>query len=239
MERPLIAVSAAIEVLGTAFGDRDCTKLGADYTNAVYAAGGQPVIMPVSQTPAPGMLSRMDGLLLTGGGDLDPSLYGEEPDEAVYGIRKDRDAFETALYQEAIALGMPILAICRGLQLVNVLRGGTLLQQIEDEQSHWQENPPTNMSHAITVASGSSLAAMFGDAGEVKVNSYHHQAVKDLGAGLQVTAVCGDVIEAVEAADADLVGVQWHPENLASTNDQHAGLFTQFVQRAAEFRTTV
>ncbi len=141
MSRPLIAVSAPIEVMPTAFGEQDCTKLTTAYTDAVYAAGGQPVIMPVVADPPGDLLERFDALILTGGGDLDPRLYGEVPDLSVYGVRPERDAFEIALYLEAFERGLPILAICRGMQLVNVLRGGTLVQHIEDEIDHWQTIP--------------------------------------------------------------------------------------------------
>lgn len=230
MGRPLIAVSAGMEELPTAFGPMDCTKLTAPYTDAIYAAGGQPVIMPVIEEPPTELLARMDGLLLTGGGDLDPALYGEVPDDTVYGVRRDRDEFEIALYREAVALGLPILGICRGMQLINVLRGGNLHQEIP---GHWQENPPTRLSHGIDVTAGSALAeAMCATAGS-RVNSYHHQSLRDLGAGLQVTALSGEVIEAVEADDADLVCVQWHPEHLYATEPEHKALFETFVERAA------
>ena len=230
MGRPLIAVTAGMEELPTAFGPMDCTKLTAPYTDAIYAAGGQPVIMPVIEEPPTELLARMDGLLLTGGGDLDPALYGEIPDDTVYGVRRDRDEFEIALYREAVALGMPILGICRGMQLINVLRGGNLHQEIP---GHWQDNPPTRLSHAIDITAGSVLAETMGPTPSIQVNSYHHQSLKDLGHGLLVSALCGDVIEAVEADDIDLVAVQWHPEHLYATEPEHKALFETFVERAA------
>jgi putative glutamine amidotransferase len=229
MPRPLIAVSAAMEAMPTAFGEKDCTKLTGAYTNAVYAAGGQPVILPVIANPPADLLGRMDGLLLTGGGDIDPSLYGERPDPSVYGVRRDRDDFEVALYQAAVRLGLPILGICRGMQLINILRGGNLLQQVDD---HWQTVPGDQPSHAITVAAGSRLAeAVGGQAAEV--NSYHHQGIGRLGDDLTVVATCGDVIEAVEAVDADLVAVQWHPEHMTVTDQRQRNLFDTFIGRAA------
>lgn len=237
MPRPLVAVSAPIEECSTAFGAQDCTKLTAAYTDAVYGAGGQPVILPVTVDPPEGLLERMDGLVLTGGGDLDPGLYGESPDASVYGVRRDRDAFEVALYHEAVQRQLPILAICRGMQLVNVLRGGRLMQNIEADIDHWQTTAATEPSHKVDVAPDSRLAAALG-AAVVGVNSYHHQGLRDLGEGLRVTASCGDVIEGVEATDADLVAVQWHPEQMAALNPQQAALFASFVQRAVSRRTT-
>jgi putative glutamine amidotransferase len=232
MRRPLIAVSAAREELPTAFGTVDCTKLTTAYTDAVYAAGGRPLILPVVPNPPRGLLDGIDALLLTGGGDLDPDLYGESPDPSVYGIRRDRDDFEAALYHQAKALDLPVLAICRGMQLVNVLRGGTLLQQLTSERDHWQSNPASEPSHEIDVLPDAALAEALG-AVRAGVNSYHHQCLRDLGSDLRVTAMCDDVIEAVEATDMDLVAVQWHPEQMASSSREQRGLFETLVRRAS------
>ena len=232
MSRPLIAVSAAIEELETAFGLSDCTKLTTAYTDAVYAAGGLPVILPVVDRPPTGLLDRMDGLLLTGGGDIDPALYGEEPDPTAYGIRRDRDAFEIALYRQAMESRIPVLAICRGMQLVNVLRGGTLVQQISSDVAHWQENPPDRAAHKVDLAPDSSLAAAVHGT-VLAVNSYHHQGLCEIGADLRVIARCGDIVEAVEATDADLICVQWHPEQMAATDVHQRALFEAFVRRAS------
>jgi putative glutamine amidotransferase len=217
----------------TAFGDLDCTKLTAAYTDAVYAAGGQPVILPVVDNPPLGLLERMDGVVFSGGGDIDPVLYREAPDPSVYGIRRDRDSFEAALYRQASALRLPILAICRGMQLINVLRGGSLVQQIP---GHWQDNPPSRPMHAIEISTGSALAEAVGINAAVEVNSYHHQVLGVLGQGLSVTATCGDVIEAVEDRDTDLVAVQWHPEHMTATTHQRA-LFERFVKCAVAAKT--
>lgn len=234
MVRPLIAVSAAIEELSTLFGAQDCTRLAVAYTNAVYAAGGRPAIMPVTTAAPGGLIEGFDGLVLTGGGDLDPELYGENPDPSVYGVRRDRGAFETALYSEAVERRMPILAICRGMQLINVLRGGSLIQNLEDEVDHWQTTPPTGMAHKIEIAPDARLAQVF-DQPSVGVNSYHHQGIDKLGVGLRVTAACGSVIEAVEAEDTDLVAVQWHPEQMVGVDAQQLALFSSFVTAASVF----
>lgn len=232
MGRPLIAVSGAIEQMPTPFGDQDCTKLASAYTDAVYAAGGQPVVMPVVSDPPGDLLARFDGLLLTGGGDLDPRLYGEQPDPTVYGVRPDRDAFEIALYRDAMKRRLPILAVCRGMQLVNVLRGGTLIQQIEDEVDHWQTCPAKEASHKIDVLPEARLARIFGQT-TVGVNSYHHQGLLKLGEGLRVTANCGSIIEAVEDDAAPLIAVQWHPEQMAATDAQQHALFETLVAAAS------
>jgi putative glutamine amidotransferase len=123
------------------------------------------------------------------------------------------------------------------MQLVNILRGGTLLQDIPVDQGHWQQGLPHVSSHEITVPPGSALADLVGPSGVARVNSYHHQAVQDLGAGLRVTATCADVIEAVEALDAEIVGVQWHLEQMVDTDPTQRELFNRFLERAATTRT--
>ncbi|WP_040831255.1 gamma-glutamyl-gamma-aminobutyrate hydrolase family protein [Nocardia jiangxiensis] len=235
MPRPLIAVSTPIETLSTPFGDRDCTKLATAYTDAIYAAGGQPAIVPVTADPPPDLLARFDGLVLSGGGDLDPRLYGEEPDSSVYGIRPDRDTFEVALYHDAVARELPVLAICRGMQLVNVVHRGSLIQQIEDDTDHWQTIASHEAAHKIEISPDTRLAGVLGQA-VARVNSYHHQALKDLGLGLRVAARCGAVIEAIEAEDAPVLAVQWHPEQMAATDQLQRSLFAAFVSTAAEYR---
>jgi putative glutamine amidotransferase len=231
--RPLIAISATIEPWPPSQTELHCTRLAIAYSEAVYRSGGRPVILPVTADPPSDLLAGISGLILAGGGDIDPARYGAVAESTVYGVRPDRDAFEAALYQEALARRLPILAICRGLQLVNVLRGGTLIQHLDSDPPHWQGAPPAASSHEVTVAPDSFLAELVGPAGVAEVNSYHHQAVADLGAGLRVTARCGPVVEALEALDADVVAVQWHPEQMAATDPLSAALFATFVARAA------
>jgi putative glutamine amidotransferase len=231
MTRPLIALSASIALLPAPVGQVHYTKLATAYSDVIYAVGGRPVLLPVVADPAGDLLAGFDGLVLTGGGDLDPSLYGEEPDPRACGIRPERDAFEIALYREAVAHGLPILAICRGMQLVNVLRGGTLTQHITDEQRHWQDRPPAEPHHQIVVTPGSVLAEAVDGASELRVNSFHHQCIRELGKDLRITARCLEVVEAVEATDNDVVAVQWHPEQMAATDLIQRSLFDLFVRR--------
>lgn len=230
MSRPTIVVSSVRERLPTGFGDLDCTRLISEYTDILYCVGAQPVILPVTDRPPSELLANTDALVLTGGGDINPALYDQDEDPSVYGIRSDRDTFEAALYHNAIALGLPIFAICRGMQLVNVLRGGTLVQHVE---GHWQPADPAKPFHRVEIEAGSLLSAATGEAAEFAVNSYHHQSLGELGHGLKVTARCGEVVEAVESRDADLIAVQWHPELMASTDRLQRALFEDFVQRAA------
>jgi putative glutamine amidotransferase len=231
--RALVALSASIDLLPAPVGQVQYTKLATAYTDAIYAAGGRPVLLPVVTAPPGDLLAGFDGLILTGGGDLDPALYGAQPEGNLYGIRPDRDAFEIALYREAVARGLPILAICRGMQLVNILRGGTLTQHITSDPRHWQSRSPGEGNHEIVVLPGSVLAAAVDGSAEVQVNSFHHQCIRDLGHDLRITATCRDVIEAVEATDGDVVAVQWHPEQMAATDRFQRCLFDSFVRRAA------
>ena len=173
----------------------------------------------------------MDALLLTGGGDIDPALYGADSRDA-RNISAERDETEIALVLEARRRGIPTLAICRGIQVLNVALGGTLIQDIGKEWPGALPHDPgvsrTTLSHRITVAGGSRTEAALGTA-EAEVNSIHHQAVDRLAEGLQITARADDgVVEAVEAVDPEwwAVGVQWHPEDLAAeSGSPHRGLF--------------
>jgi putative glutamine amidotransferase len=228
MSAPLIAVTAERSEQRSAFGPRDSTLQVLNYAEAIVSAGGRPALLPATETIPSHLLDGFDGLLLTGGGDLSPEMYGQEPDDSVYGVSVYRDRFETALVHEAQERGIPILAICRGLQLINVLRGGTLIQNLE---GHWQTRDSDQPDHQIEIEPGSRLAEVVGGT-VMAVNSYHHQAADVVGEGLRVTAVSEGVVEAFEDSEHDLIAVQWHPEHLfRSSSDNHA-LFDDLVARA-------
>lgn len=229
MTRPLIAITADRKEQPSAFGPRQSTLQVMEYADAIVDAGGRPVLLPATdEVPEGGLLDGFDGLLLTGGGDLSAQMYGEVPDEKAYGISVHRDRLETSLVEEAQELGVPILAICRGLQIVNVLRGGTLIQHLD---GHWQTRPSNEFDHYVDVEAGSCLAKI-ADGTRLGVNSYHHQAVDRLGAGLTITARSAEVIEAFEDPDHNLVAVQWHPEHLFRDSWQNHALFDDLVDRA-------
>jgi putative glutamine amidotransferase len=208
--------------------------LGLTYPEAIERAGGLPVIVPPLRPDTIGpLLDRVDGLCLPGGPDLQPAAYGEEPHPELGPTEPRVDALELALVSEADRRGLPILAICRGLQVVNVARGGTLHQHLPDVVGtgieHRQEAPGSVQTHRITIARRSVLHGLIGDTA-VSVNSFHHQAVHDLGRGLVATAWAPDgVIEAIEDPGERLVlGVQWHAEGLRD----HLPLFEALVDRA-------
>lgn len=229
MKQPLIAISAERSVQPSAFGPRESTIQVMEYAEAVANAGGRPVIMPATETIPEDILDGFAALILTGGGDLSPEMYGEAPDNNSYGISPIRDKFETALVQYADREELPVLAICRGMQLINVLRGGTLQTHMD---GHWQEIPPHEVHHDIEIDKDAHLATLMGSTGSV--NSYHHQGIGALGKGLQVTAHHNEDIEAFEDTTKRILAVQWHPEHLASVAKSHRALFEDIVRRGTQ-----
>jgi putative glutamine amidotransferase len=190
-----------------------------DYCRCVREAGGAPVLLPpVSDSQAPLLLSRLDGLLLSGGGDVAPLFYGEEPRQGLGDVDAERDAWEIKLAREALRSGLPLLGICRGLQLLNVALGGSIIQHLSGPAflQHIQQAPRHCPSHTVAVSPFTRLADLLGGGGSVAVNSFHHQAVCEPAPGLQVCAVAPDgVVEALESkADSFVMAVQWHPENI-------------------------
>ncbi len=179
----------------------------ADNARAVLEAGGLPVQLPLDADPAK-YVDRLDGVLFTGGADIDPARYGAEAAPETEWSEAERDEFELALADAAIATGLPTLGICRGLQLLNVACGGTLNQHVP-EHSRYDVNVE-GPAHAVDLAPGSILGEMYG--GSLKVNSLHHQTVAALGRDLVVTATSGDSVEGFEHATLPLLAVQWHPE---------------------------
>lgn len=213
--------------------------LGLPYLKGVEAAGGLPlVIPPLPDEAIEPLLDRLDGILLSGGPDIDPRTYEAEPHPELGPIEPDLDRFELAIAARADAREMPILAICRGTQALNIVRGGALHQHLPDlsEQiAHRQRVPSDQPSHAVAVEPGSRLAEALDDTERVEVNSFHHQAIDRLGQGLAVSAEAPDgTVEAVEDPSRRfLVGVQWHAETLVHRPFE-AALFERFVDACRE-----
>jgi putative glutamine amidotransferase len=213
--------------------------LGLPYLQGIEAAGGLPVVIPLLEDEAiEPLLDRLDGLCLSGGPDLHPDNYGAAPHPELGPTEPDLDRFELAVARRADARAMPILAICRGMQVVNVVRGGTLHQHLPDlseEIAHRQRISSDQPGHPIEIEPGSRLAAaLSGDgeevAGEIGINTFHHQAVDRLGEGLRIVARAPDgVAEAAEdPARPFLIGVQWHAETMVQRSYEQA-LFRSFV----------
>ena len=189
------------------------------YVDAVAGAGGQPLILPYGGSAA-AILPLLDGILLTGGSDFSPELYGGRHHPAISEILENRDSFEIRLTESALETEKPILAICRGMQLVNVLRGGAIFDHTLDDRpretrDHRDGTPLNEVVHEVIFTAGSKLAQICG-VDRAKVNSMHHQAISRLGAGLVAAAYAPDgVVEAIEDPESRfLIGIQWHPERL-------------------------
>ena len=204
---------------------------GQTYFRAVERAGGMPLMLP--PLPALGdridsLIGKVDALVLHGGGDVDPRRYGEEPSaEQLYGIVHEHDEVELAVVEAALAADLPMLAICRGMQILNVALGGTLVQDIGNEE-HWFHY------HEVDVVAGSRLAKAVGSTTVSRCHSVHHQSVGRLGRGLTLVGSSTDGLpEAMEVDDARwAVAVQWHPEDSADGDQQQQALFDELIGQA-------
>jgi putative glutamine amidotransferase len=232
VKRPAIGITIGYDE------DRpDRHLLREDYVKSVVVSEGLPyVLAPVFDRDIPALLDRLDGLVLTGGSDVDPSIYGEAPHPQLGPVFRERDDFELALCREALRRDLPILAICRGHQVLNVATGGTLIQdipfQLPRAVNHDPERERWETAHEVLVLPGTKLRALVGR-DRIAVNSFHHQAVKDLGRSLVVCArsAVDDLIEGVEATDRRFVlGVQWHPEGFWNQEETFHPLFEALVR---------
>jgi putative glutamine amidotransferase len=219
--RPVIGVVAALEQANYGAWDEPCVLLQYVYVQAIQRAGGMAILIPpdhaLAQNPDE-ILDRIDALLLAGGSDIDPALYGQESLPETTGIVAQRDEIELALITRAIERDIPSLCICRGMQMLNVARGGTLVQHLPDlvhgDEHRRNKGTFVGNEHDVQLERGSLVAQATGS--EVTITkSHHHQAIGELGEGLVVTgrSTSDDLPEAIELADSTYVlGVQWHPE---------------------------
>ncbi|HQZ17211.1 MAG TPA: gamma-glutamyl-gamma-aminobutyrate hydrolase family protein [Vicinamibacteria bacterium] len=238
--RPRIVITA-----GSNPGTTNHTWLRFDYLHAVSKAHGLPSIVasgftnPLEEAEqlAGEILDNCDGLMLSGGTDVDPEIFGEIPHTALGRVDGPRDPFEITLAREAVRRDLPVLGICRGLQVLNVAMGGTLIQDIPSDipgaARHEAGENRVEIAHEVEVVPGSKLAELL-SARRVGVNSFHHQAAKRIGEGLTVSATSPDgIVEGLEMRDRTfVVAVQWHPENFWKTSPVFDGLFTGFVEAA-------
>ncbi|NDC36758.1 MAG: gamma-glutamyl-gamma-aminobutyrate hydrolase family protein [Proteobacteria bacterium] len=238
--RPVIGISAR------EFKSDPLPQVGTfrPYIDAIIAAGGAPVVIPLSPEPSTWMesvVAALDGVLLTGGEDIEPARYAAVPHPELGTVSPLRDEVEAPLFNAARTKGIPILGICRGLQFINVMCGGTLYQDLPSElpaalahadgSTKWLETP-----HSVMVEAGSLLEKAAGKS-SFGINSLHHQAVRELGKGLRVTGRCArdGTVEAIEGSGPGwLLAVQWHPEVLWDTEAgaPHRAVFEAFVQAA-------
>ncbi|MCY7412393.1 MAG: gamma-glutamyl-gamma-aminobutyrate hydrolase family protein [Salinibacterium sp.] len=235
--KPLIGLTTYLEQAQTGVWDVPASFLPKVYFDAVNRAGGIAVLLPpqpVDAEIANRVLDSLDGLIITGGKDVDPARYGQEPHPTTDTPRTDRDAWEDALLTAAIDRGLPFLGICRGAQVLNVALGGTLHQHLPDVIGTTRYNLGGGefAENEVTVLPSSTLAALVGEG--ITVKSYHHQSIDEVADGLVVTARSDDgTIQAVELPTVPFgVAVQWHPEEDAA---EDARLFTGLVDAAKEY----
>ena len=243
MPKPLIGITAERWSSSTTNPNRNVQGALTSYLEAVAGAGGLPVILPLTlgDEDLREVYARLDGVLLPGGGDIEPALFQAVPHPKTNGIDPDRDRVEIDLARRAAADQKPLFGICRGIQVFNVALGGTLYQDIPDELgtglAHMCSSskfPANHHAHGVKVEEETLLARVLGQP-LVQVNSRHHQSVKDVAPGLAIAARAPDgVIEAIELPDHPFaLGVQWHPENLQAQPEMKA-LFVKFVEEAAK-----
>lgn len=233
MYAPLIGIT-------TERNDNGDYLIPGDYVDAVRRAGGIPLLIPNGEPNLATVLDTIDGLILSGGGDIDPAHYGSPGHDAVDLVDAERDATEIALARIVAASDMPAFGVCRGAQVLNVALGGTLVEHLPDEVGDavvHRQTPPGPIFHPIVVEQDSKVGAILGGA-QVEAASWHHQAIRSVAPGLNVVAVAPDgTIEAVEMPSHPwLVAVQWHPEISASRDTAQQRLFDAFIQAARQRR---
>jgi len=243
MDRPVIGMCTALEQARWSVWEQPAMLLARSYVDAVQRAGGLVLMLPPDQQlledPVQG-LDLIDGLVLTGGSDIDPAFYGQEPHVETVDTVPERDVFEIALVNATIERDLPVLGICRGMQLINVARGGTLLQHLPEHFGHGDHRRAVGSfdgaDHDVRLAEGTLAARAAGEA-EHATKSHHHQGIDRLGEGLVVSgrSMLDDLVEAIELPDRRFVlGVQWHPEA-----DMASRVIGAFVAAAARTPTRV
>jgi putative glutamine amidotransferase len=231
--RPVIGITTYAQEARWGVWNLPAALIPLDYVDAVERAGGRPVLIPPSEEGVGETLDTLDGIVFSGGADLDPARYGADPHPETDTPQARRDAGEMALLEAALERDLPTLAICRGFQLLNVARGGDLVQHLPDEvgTDEHKQVPGVFAQHPVEVKEGTRLASIVGDRSDV--TSHHHQGIGRVGKGLLETAWAADgTLEAVEDPSLRfLVGVQWHPES-----GKDDALFETLVEEARAYR---
>ncbi len=240
------SASAKSPIIGISATDKSPASAPSTYINSVRRAGGVPLVIPMTtdKEQLEAVLATVDGIIMTGGEDIDPlKYYGEEPVRAQGEIVPYRDEFDCMLIKMAVEKGLPLLGICRGEQLLNVVFGGTLYQDIPSQAKdsyvkHRQQAPSSYGTHSISIEKGSILNKVLGTERAV-VNSFHHQAVKDPAPGFKVIARAADgIIEGIQMNEK-VFGLQFHPEGfVANGDDTFLPIFQYFVEKANEYQSS-
>lgn len=226
MTKPIIGISGSVIIdNGGIFPGYRRSYVNEDYVDSVVQNGGVPYIIPFTEDDEviKQQLDNVQGLILSGGHDVDPQLYGEEPLQKIGTIWPKRDHFDMLLLKLAEEKGIPVLGVCRGAQIINVAHGGSLYQDLSYRKEltfkHMQGHTPDLPTHAMKVNPDSKLAKILGKT-EFRVNSFHHQLIKDVAPDLIASAKSPDgVVEGLETKNGNVVAVQWHPEMLHRNPD--------------------
>jgi putative glutamine amidotransferase len=231
--RPLVGITTYITPARFGGWEEESALVPADYTRAVEKAGGRPLLVPPSEDGVDETLDVLDAVIFSGGSDLDPTAYGQDPHPETTGVEEDRDRAELALLQAALARDMPVLAVCRGSQVLNVALGGDLVQHLPDvvgDDKH-KHTPGVYADHDVDLVPGTRLGSLLGDHAPIK--SHHHQGFGRLGDGLREAARAEDgTVEALEDPSRRFtLGVLWHPEA-----GEDMRLFEAFVAEARAYR---
>jgi putative glutamine amidotransferase len=231
--RPLIGITTDVAVVTFGAWEEESAIVPSDYVRSVERAGGRPLLVPPSEEDVEETLDVLDGVIFSGGSDLDPGTYGQEPHPETKGVLEARDRAELALLEAARARDMPMLAVCRGLQVLNVALGGDLIQHLPDVVGHddHKHTPGEYADHDVTLEADTQLGRLLG--GHAPVKSHHHQGFGRLGSGLREAAYAEDgTVEAVEDPSRRFaLGVLWHPEA-----GEDLRLFEALVEEARRYR---
>jgi gamma-glutamyl-gamma-aminobutyrate hydrolase PuuD len=235
MTRPVVGITTYVTPARWSYWDLEAALIPADYVKAVERAGGRPLLVPPSTDGIDETLDALDALVFSGGSDIDPELYGDEPHPETFGVHAERDAAELELLRRALERDMPVLGICRGSQVLNVALGGDLHQHLPEllgHERHKHDPPGVFADHDVRIEPGTKLAEVL-EAGETDVKSHHHQGFRRLGAGLVEAARADDgTVEAVEDPQKRFaLGVLWHPEA-----GENMRLFEALVEQARDYR---
>lgn len=236
-KKPIIGISGNfIMDKGGMFPGYKRAYVNDDYVKAVAMAGGVPYIIPIvsDEDLAKEQISNVDALILSGGYDVNPLIYGEEPKQKLGAILPERDKFDLWLLKEACKMNKPVLGICRGIQLMNAAFGGTLNQDLSYDENcyikHLQETSPSTAGHTVEIMEGSRLNSILGS--KITTNSFHHQSLNRVAEGFKVTAKAKDgTIEAIEKNGENFVmGIQWHPEMMSSSSPEMLNIFKELIK---------
>lgn len=240
MSKPIIGITSGVIVdEGGMFPGYRRVYANEDYISSVVKNGGVPLIIPLNTSLAviEQQVAMIDGLILTGGNDITPLKYNQEPKQKLGHLFPERDRFESEVLKLAKAKNVPILGICRGAQLINVCHGGDLYQDLsyrsEKTLKHWQSHSAAQVTHSIELVEGSKLKSIIGSQG-IRVNSFHHQVMNKVAEGFKVSATAKDgVVEAIESKTYPfLMGVQWHPEMLYQSVSSMNLIFKALIRQA-------